>query len=1054
MKQYLKQQASVIKDGHACIIAECPICDTGKERGPKVYINKTTGFFVCDGCRCYGSWDILERFLQQQKSDDMFKELSLIKRNLAIIESFDEKWNEMRKNEQSISDLSETFYEEILRKFSLPIVSQEDMGHLDCIYENNSETLHFPLIAFGKCIVGYKSLSVNSEMDKTIPVSNVSGIIIYKEKKVKDNGTAILLRTVEDILALIPLKMNLRQDVLSDLQNVDKVQGVKWKRYPSLSNILKGHRRGEFTVLTGPTGCGKTTFMSEYSLDLAMQGVNTLWGSFEIRNSRLVKTMLQQMAGVPLEANLDKFESYADAFEKFPIYFMTFHGQQNLKVVMDAVEHTTYVHDIAHVIIDNVQFMMGTSDTSKHIDRFWKQDNVISRFRTFATKYNCHVTLIIHPRKEREEEDLSISSIFGGAKASQEADNILIIQDKRLTSVRGKKYLQVAKNRYSGDIGIVPLDFDKASLSYAQKRKAKSTVAKPDAKATMIFKDFLCVIFVISITSLVICNESVKTPTVLISILIRNKAHTLPYFLTLLQRLEYPKERIHLWICSDNNVDNSIEILNAWLEVEEKYYHGVYLKLDEKSSGFDDEDGVADWSPQRFTHVIGLREEALNYGRLIWADFLWMLDADVFLINPNTLSELISKQQTVVAPLLRSDGLYSNFWAGMTGNYYYLRTKEYEPILFRTEVGCFEVPMIHSAILIDLRKPISDRLTYDANNLPQYDGPIDDIIIFALSANRTGTALVICNDNTYGFVMIPMEIGGTLAEDKERLTNIKTEILDQDELPPILKNLQKFASYPMEDTLELSKIYMINLLRRPERRNRMHRLLQELRIHVETVDAVDGRMLNDSLLNEWGIKIMLEYADPYRGRTMTTGEIGCFLSHYIVWDKVIKEGQKRVMILEDDVHFEPFFRQKVRYILGELESLQIDWDLVYLGRKRLTENAEPWIPGSKYLVRAEYSYWTLGYILSLEGAKKLVEAMPLKNLVPVDEYIPILSNVHPREDWKARYPRRELTVLSTAPLLIHPTHYTGDQGYISDTENSKITTDRQNMNNLQTREEL
>lgn len=144
-----------------------------------------------------------------------------------------------------------------------------------------------------------------------------------------------------------------------------------------------------------------------------------------------------------------------------------------------AVEHTTYVHDIAHVIIDNVQFMMGTSDTSKHIDRFWKQDNVISRFRTFATKYNCHVTLIIHPRKEREEEDLSISSIFGGAKASQEADNILIIQDKRLTSVRGKKYLQVAKNRYSGDIGIVPLDFDKASLSYAQKRKAKSTVAKP-----------------------------------------------------------------------------------------------------------------------------------------------------------------------------------------------------------------------------------------------------------------------------------------------------------------------------------------------------------------------------------------------------------------------------------------------------------------------------------------------------------------------------------------------------------------------------------------------
>lgn len=87
-------------------------------------------------------------------------------------------------------------------------------------------------------------------------------------------------------------------------------------------------------VLSLP-GCGKTTFMSEYSLDLAMQGVNTLWGSFEIRNARLARTMLQQMAGVPLDENLENFNSYANAFEKLPIYFMTFHGQQNIKVVMD-----------------------------------------------------------------------------------------------------------------------------------------------------------------------------------------------------------------------------------------------------------------------------------------------------------------------------------------------------------------------------------------------------------------------------------------------------------------------------------------------------------------------------------------------------------------------------------------------------------------------------------------------------------------------------------------------------------------------------------------------
>lgn len=66
----------------------------------------------------------------------------------------------------------------------------------------------------------------------------------------------------------------------------------------------------------------------------------------------------------------------------------------------------------------------------------------------------------------------------------------------------------------------------------------------------------------------------------------------------------------------------------------------------------------------------------------------------------------------------------------------------------------------------------------------------------------------------------------------------------------------------------------------------------------------------------------------------------------------------------------------------------------YIGRKRLVKS-ESLVKGSKFLVYAGYSYWTLGYILSDRGAKKLVDAMPLKKLVPVDEYLPILADTHP-----------------------------------------------------------
>lgn len=53
------------------------------------------------------------------------------------------------------------------------------------------------------------------------------------------------------------------------------------------------------------------------------------------------------------------------------------------------------------------------------------------------------------------------------------------------------------------------------------------------------------------LTQLIASNvESIETekyPTLVIVSLIRNKAHTLPYFFTYLEQLDYPKERITLW---------------------------------------------------------------------------------------------------------------------------------------------------------------------------------------------------------------------------------------------------------------------------------------------------------------------------------------------------------------------------------------------------------------------------------------------------------------------------------------------------------------------------
>ncbi|XP_014813184.1 PREDICTED: twinkle protein, mitochondrial [Calidris pugnax] len=268
----------------------------------------------------------------------------------------------------------------------------------------------------------------------------------------------------------------LREEVFGELVNTEQVAGIKWARFPELNKLLKGHRRGELTIFTGPTGSGKTTFISEYALDLCMQGVCTLWGSFEINNVRLAKIMLTQFAAQRLEDQLELYDEWADRFEDLPLYFMTFHGQQNIKTVIDTMQHAVYMYDITHVVVDNLQFMMGHEHLS--VDRLAAQDYIVGAFRKFATDNTCHITLVIHPRKEDDEKELQTASIFGSAKASQEADNVLILQDRKLMTGPGKRYLQVSKNRFDGDVGVFPLEFSKASLTFSSTGKSKVRLKK------------------------------------------------------------------------------------------------------------------------------------------------------------------------------------------------------------------------------------------------------------------------------------------------------------------------------------------------------------------------------------------------------------------------------------------------------------------------------------------------------------------------------------------------------------------------------------------------
>lgn len=314
-------------------------------------------------------------------------------------------------------------------------------------------------------------------------------------KPVKDANDALLagldLTQIVSAAERIPHSQittfdELRREVYEEILNPLRACGVQSRTLPSLNRLLKGHRMGEVTVLTGPTGCGKTTLLSQLSIDLCGQGVSTLWGSFEIKNTRLIHKMLNQLAGRSLQGDIKAFEAAADKFEALPMYFMRFFGSTDVDEVLDAMEYAVYAYDVQHILLDNIQFMMAGQ--GRGFDKFERQDAALDKFRKFASQKNVHLTLVIHPRKEQEDVDLTLTSVFGTAKATQEADNVLILQ-----RTRGKSKLDVRKNRFDGTLGSIPLGYDSDSncLKEFSESEMRESVASVELEAQMAFEQKL-----------------------------------------------------------------------------------------------------------------------------------------------------------------------------------------------------------------------------------------------------------------------------------------------------------------------------------------------------------------------------------------------------------------------------------------------------------------------------------------------------------------------------------------------------------------------------------
>lgn len=253
--------------------------------------------------------------------------------------------------------------------------------------------------------------------------------------------------------------------IVDEYDKSSKERPIRLETLKKLGRMINGFRPAELTIFSGPTGSGKTTCLSQISLDYCFQGVRTLWGSFEIKSSRLGQIMIHQTSSetIPFindDRLIEKKESIKERLEKvshslssIPLYFMSYFGPTPISDILETMYEAARIQGIQHIVLDNLQFIL--SDQFNRFDKFELADRALASIREFCNNTSVHVTLVIHPRKEDDNAPLGIASLSGTSKASQEADNIIFIQ-----KLDAGMFIDVKKNRYEGTLGRVRIEFD------------------------------------------------------------------------------------------------------------------------------------------------------------------------------------------------------------------------------------------------------------------------------------------------------------------------------------------------------------------------------------------------------------------------------------------------------------------------------------------------------------------------------------------------------------------------------------------------------------------
>lgn len=237
--------------------------------------------------------------------------------------------------------------------------------------------------------------------------------------------------------------------------------------------------------------------------------------------------------------------------------------------------------------------------------------------------------------------------------------------------------------------------------------------------------------------------------TVLLAITPDHSSFYTSTYLKFIKNLDYDKKLITIYLNVTNSNEENNAILLDWLNQNASLYHKVIVE------------GAYD--PQAKIQLA--KNKGLQKAKEEGTDYYFSLDSNVFLA-PYTLTELISKDKPMIAPLLLPipglNSLAANFFADILPTGYFKEHPDFLSILHGTIKGTIQVPAIQLAYLIK---------TNEINHLNFGDGTeAADFVALCRNARNSGMEMFVCNERPFGvFTQFP---NGDLLKERNKFAII------------------------------------------------------------------------------------------------------------------------------------------------------------------------------------------------------------------------------------------------------------------------------------------